>query len=198
MVEKVWGSAGQVPFNAKRVKVDNGAEIAKNNWAYVDFIPQNTVYSIPISAYWQVVNGDLTYIKNMIEQGISGAQCQWIRISWSHSSIGGLGGNFEDFRVEALVRNINAGLTGLEIAAIVLAVGFLIAIVTAAVLVLYSTYEVFSALDDLEEDFGAWGSVATVAVGLLLIAGAGVFLFFMFGGSFSKGKKGFKVQGRRG
>lgn len=190
MVEKVWGNAAEVPYNAKRVQVDGGAEIAKGNFAYVDLKPQNATYTIPVMDYWDVVNGDVSYIKNDIESKLSGAKAVWIRVSWTSSSLGGLGGNFVNFHVEALVKNVDAGLTGIEIVAIIFAVTFLIAIVTAAVLLLYATWEIFGAAAELPP-------AVTIGVGLVILVLVGVGVLLLFGVKFSGGKKGFKITGRK-
>lgn len=190
MVEKTWGSAQEVPWNAKRLQVANDAEIGKGNYAYVDFIPQNTDYTLPVLEYWNVINGDLSYIKNDVETKLSGSKVVWIRLSWTSSSIGGLGGNFYGFRAEILAKNVDAGMTGLEIAVILFAVGFLIAIVTAAALILKATWEIFSAIADIDNP------VVTIGIGLIILVIAGLGLVILLGGSIKGNKKGFTLKGR--
>jgi hypothetical protein len=88
------------------------------------------------------------------------------------------------FQTEALVYNKGtAALTGLEIVAIIMAVAFLVAVLTVLALGAWIILQVM----DATKAIGPW---ATIVVGLAILSGLGFGLYLLFGGKAEyKGKK---------
>ena len=85
-------------------------------------------------------------------------------------------------RFEAVIKNENAGLTGLEIIAVIGAIAFLAAVIAGIALASWAVYEIMTAAIEL-------GPVATVGIGLIVVVLIGVGLLLLFGVKF-KGKAG--------
>lgn len=190
--EMTWGT----PMVLQQyLVVSNTDEIPSGKWAFV-FQKQAGEKTISPSDWERMKSGDLSTIKNQIETGVPGSACVWIRISWetesyvsytggSHYVIGG-------FMVEALVKNKNANLTGLEIVAIIMAVAFIIAVLTICLTGSWVTFKVISAT----ESIGPW---ATVIVGAIILVAAVVLLYSLLGGKIKVGLgKGRKIETSRG
>lgn len=191
-----YGSTAAIPYNAERRQVTEASEIGKGNMAYLTFNKKDSVYGIPATQYEAFKNGDLHYIRASIENSIKGSQVVWLKISWDNAFFVGSGGNYgwmlTGIKIEAVVKNVDAGLTGIEIAAIILAVSFIVAVAAAAAIAAYAVYEIFTS--DITTPQGA----SNILFAFLILGGVGIFLFFMFGGSATKSKQGIKLQGRRG
>ena len=194
MPSKTWGT----PLTIKEyIVVGNNAEIPKGQMAYV-FGQQTQTASVDEKAWLQMLNGDLSTVKNEIEKQIQGSKARYIAISWTkadrYMEQGGPYGdphyryNVEGFRVEAVVENVSGGLTGLEI------IGLVMLIVTIAVVIgllgtfIWVTWCVVSAAQEL-------GPAVTIGVGLVILLLIVFLLFVVFGGKAEvKGKKrGLKI-----
>jgi hypothetical protein len=166
--------------------VGGNDEIPVGKYAYV-FNMQNGVATIPKATWEAMLNGDFTSVKNQIESGIPGAQVKMIHCAWDKADyvwwMGSGAYAVSGFRVEALVYNAGASQTGLEIVAIIMAVAFIIAVITACVVSGWVVWQVMDAAKQL-------GPAVTVGVGLAILAGIAILAFVFIGGRAQyKGKK---------
>ncbi len=181
-----WGSR----MNVKSyVAVGNNNEIPKDNWAYV-FTKAPETKHVGTNDWNRMLAGDLSSIVDQIKTQISGCEPVWIRISWDnatyviHNDQTGMWTEYlvTGFMIEAIVQNINAGLTGLEIVAIIMVISFIIAVIAAIGTLIWVTWQIM----DATKQIGPW---ATVIVGLIIFIGLLSLVYFLFGGKFSyKGK----------
>lgn len=181
---------GQPIQATDKVVVSDNEEIPVGNSAYIVNKSQLEYDTIVDTEWNRFLNGDVHEIVSLIETQIQGAKVKWIRLSWDHTEIFHDGYNFIEGRwvdfyhvygltIEAVVLNeTGAALTGLEIFTILIAVGFLIAIVTGCALGAWITYK----LTTLPEPFGS-------AFGIIILIGIVFFILVMFGAKF-KGKRG--------
>jgi hypothetical protein len=186
---KSWGDRYSIGNNQL---VSGSTEIPAQNYAYV-FNKQTTTESyVPIPDWESMVNGDMSFIRDRIEQGIPGAQVMWVMIAWDKAEVRPLTQYphnntvycVQGFQTEALVYNKgSASLTGLEIVAIIMAIAFLAAVLTVLALGAWIILQVM----DAAKQIGPW---ATIGLGLVILGGLGLGLFLMFGGKAEyRGKK---------
>lgn len=181
---KSWGNRYSI---GNHQVVSGNSEIPPQNYAYV-FNKQTSNESIVPKADWEnMVNGDMGYIRDQIEQGVPGCEVKWVMIAWD-SAVPKFGAPYlmvvSGFQAEALVYNKGtAALTGLEIVAIIIAVSFLFAVITALALGAWIILQVMDAAKQL-------GPAFTIGLGLLILGGLGFGLYLLFGGKAEyKGKK---------
>jgi hypothetical protein len=187
MGEKSWGLAYSI---GDHTLVGTNSEIPVGSHAYV-FNAQPEEKLISKDQWEQFLAGDLTSIKNQIEAQVHGAQVKSIQMHWDSAIYGG---EFlrtyavKGFRVEALVYNAGGGITGLEIIAILIVIGVLAVIFTAA----WVVWAVVSAAQQLGPGF-------TVLIGLSILGGIGILAFVFLGGKAEyRGKKRrFRIGGGR-
>ena len=186
---KSWGDRYSIGNNQL---VSGSTEIPPQNYAYV-FNKQTSNESYVPKADWEsMVNGDMGYIRDRIEQGIPGVEVKWVMIAWDKAEVRPMEQYphnpyvycVSGFQTEALVYNKGtAALTGLEIVAIILAVAFSVAVLTVLALGAWIVLQVMDAAKQL-------GPAVTIAIGLAVLAGLGFGLYLLFGGKAEyKGKK---------
>lgn len=174
--------------------VSNNAEIPKGQWAYVvnaSTVEYDTIWDRDWEAF---LAGDMSKFKTEIESQLAGTQVQWVNFVWDKVTKSDPFFDFWQgrwrfayhvygFKVEAIVKNVSGGLTGLEIVAIIIAVVIGVAILTLLALGTWITFQIMSALEKL-------GPVGTVAGGILILGGIGLLLLVLFGGKAEyRGKK---------
>ena len=140
-------------------------------------------------AKWnEFLNGDMSLAAQAIQNGIPNSQVEWISTHWDNVAIdpysqGGIAFVY-GFTIEAIVKNKGqANLTGLEVIGIIVAVGILAYILSTIALGAWVTVQVMNAAQAL-------GPIATIGVGLLVLAGLGIIIFVVLGGKGEyRGKK---------
>jgi len=190
MPNKTWGNK---PAIIEKEIVEETTEIPKGNYAYVFNQQQEFSQVISEDVWNQFLNGNMQDIKDKIELEIPNVQVTWINLYWDEAirvlypdgtpmpyfTIKGL-------RIEAIVKNLGASLTGLEIVAIIVAIAFVAVIITYVALQAWVVWRVISATEQI-------GPIATVGVGLIIFVVIGVFLLLLFGVKFETGKGKVKV-----
>lgn len=126
------------------------------------------------------------HVKEQIERNIQGAQVIWVQITYNVEVLNPLMARVTDFEVEAVVKNVSANLTGLEVVVVIVGIGMLATIITALAIGSWVTYEVVSAAKRL-------GDPVVIGVGLVIFVLVGIFLLVIFGRRFSVGKKGVQL-----
>lgn len=169
-------------------------EIPPTNYAYVFQKMSQESYTI-LAQYWSnLLMGNLQDVRNQIELHIPGSQVQWLHISWSdvQFSVTGFGpsqvhwATVKGFMVEALVKNNNAGLTGLEIVAIIMASAVLAVVIGLLITAGWVVWRVATAIDILPPWLSPW---VMLAFGLIVLVGIGALLYFVLGGKLSYSSK---------
>jgi hypothetical protein len=189
MPSKTWGR----PLNIKEYIVVGGSEeIPKGQKAYVFGYQGTGVRSIPAEKWNALQAGNMAQIKSEIENSIPGSKVVYVAISWDKATLEIIprpqGEDIENylvegFRVEAIVENVQGGLTGLEIVSIIMAVAFLVAVAAILITSGWVIWRVISAAEQL-------GPAATIGVGLVVLVLLFILLLVMFGGKAEfKGKK---------
>jgi hypothetical protein len=190
MPNKTWGNK---PAIIEKEIVDQTTEIPIGDYAYVFNQQQEFSQVISEDVWNQFLNGNMQDIKDKIETEIPNVQVTWINLYWDEAirvlypdgtpmpyfTIKGL-------RIEAIVKNLGASLTGLEIVAIIVAIAFVAVIITYVALQAWVVWRVISATEQI-------GPIATVGVGLIIFVVIGVFLLLLFGVKFETGKGKVKV-----
>lgn len=187
MPSKTWGTKHML--QEYRV-VENSAEIPTPHKAFIFAMQSSEVAFIINDDWYAFMDGDVSAIRNDIENQISGSKVLWIRVSWDSASI--LPPPQTDiavkgFRIEALVENVSAGLTGLEIVAIILAVTFMAAVVTFIALGAWVTWEVLASVPE---------EIRPI-VGIILLIIIATFILLLFGGQLGITRKKVTVKGRK-
>ena len=135
------------------------------------------------------ISGDLTELKNRIENDIKGTTVRYIKVSWVSNEVVAPIPTVRvmrvvGFKVEALVENTHgAGLTGLEIVAIIGMIAFLATVIGFIALGAWIVYEIMQAAKE-------GGSAATIGVGIILFVVIVFALLILFGAKTSVSKKG--------
>lgn len=184
MPNKTWGTPQIIK---EYVVVGDNTEIPAGQKGYV-FSQQQNAYELIYWGDWEkFIAGDLTTLKEKIEQDIQGTKVIWIKIAWTKANQTwdevGYEGYYkvEGFYVEALVENTgSASLTGLEIIGIIIAVAFLAAVIAGIALVAWVTWQVMNSIPDIAKPF--------VGIGLLILIG--LFLLILFGAKLGVSGKG--------
>jgi hypothetical protein len=185
MPNKTWGNK---PAIIEKEIVEETTEIPIGDYAYVFNQQQEFSQVISEDVWNQFLNGNMQDIKDKIETEIPNVQVTWINLYWEEAvrvlypdgtpmpyyTIKGL-------RIEAIVKNLGASLTGLEIVAIIVAIAFVAVIITYVALQAWVVWRVISATEQI-------GPIATVGVGLIIFVVIGVFLLLLFGVKFETGK----------
>jgi len=172
---KTWGTPLAI---TQHILIGNTEEIDRGRSGYV-FNIQIGNNLIPAEDWEAMMNGDLTYAKTQIEQQILGTEVQWIAIYWEKADPvlipGGPPGappevySITGLKIEAVVKNKAAGLTGAEIVLVLMAIAMLAAVIAGLAMTGWLTWVVTTATQGL-------GPIATIGVGLFLII---IFLFFV-------------------
>jgi hypothetical protein len=180
-----WGT----PLTVEQyIVVGEDKEIAVGNYAYV-FNQQAGYSEIPADKWAKLRAGDLSSIRQQIEHDIPGSEAVWIAIYWDKAEYFERPGliekeyyRVEGFKIEAVVQNKGAALTGAEIVLILITIAFVAVVITLIVLASWVTWEIIEATKQI-------GPGVTVAVGLLILILVFFLLMIIFGGSFAyKGK----------
>jgi hypothetical protein len=182
-------------------------EIPVGGWLYIDSgILTNGAtgdprYYVSYAQGRDILYGDMHIIKDSIinqfkqREPQSTIEVTWLEISWESAEFTNInmitGYWFTKFRIRAAIKNVNAGLAPAIIAAIIIAVPIIIAITTLCATIAWVSYSIVAAAGE------ALGPTGIVGVGLIVLLGLGVLLFFVVGGSFSKSKTGFSIKGRK-
>jgi hypothetical protein len=141
--------------------------------------------------------GDMGIIKSKIETEIQGAVLKFVQVSWSRTrqvryfspwGIPYTRTRVYDLKFEAVVENQGGGVTGFEIAAVIMAVAFLVYVASLSLTGAWVTWRVVKAAEEL-------GPVVTIGVGLVIIVLIAILLLTAFGGKAEyRGKKrGFSI-----
>lgn len=183
MPNKTWGT----PQTIKQyIVVGDNDEIPSGHKAYV-FNKQVGQSEVDPDTWDAFTDGDLTEIKNAIERDIPNTKVIWIKISWDYAIYEGMPSTgfwyrVGGFYIEAIVENISgAGMTGFEIAAIIIAVAILVAVLVPIALGAWTYWEVVESVKRV------LGDVGMIGIGLLLLVGIAVFVLLVLGVGF-KGK----------
>lgn len=195
--EKVWGTPLQIN---QYIIVGDNKEIVQGHYAYVIRKQSIDKQRILPSAWYTLLAGDLRDLKADIERQVPGSVCTWLRVSWTDAYLEPLLPHqisymvITGFMVEAIVENVNAGLTGLEIVVIIMAIAFLATVIVALTMGSWIIWEVINAAKKLPENIAPW---VIIAVGLFILVGIGASLYFLFGGRVSysskKGKRNLEL-----
>jgi len=143
-------------------------EIPSGQYAYVFNQTQQAYDAIDGDIWEGFLNGNVTTLKNEIESQIPNSRVLWIRFYWSRATkqyphLAPYYYKVEGFKVEAFVENIGgAGLTGLEIVAIIMAVTFAAVVIALVALGSWVTWRVISAAEEISP-------FATIGVGLVIL-----------------------------
>ena len=182
MPSKQWGT----PLTVKQyMVVGENEEIPSGEYAYVK---NEQVGEGHISAVdWvNLINLDLSVVRNQIEQSIPHSKVQWISISWDSAVtvMPYLIYHVRGLKIEAIVKNEGgASLTGAEIFLIIIGIAIVIAVLGAIVMSGWVIWRVMAAAEAL-------GPVATIGVGVGILVILLLFLFLIFGGKAEyRGKK---------
>jgi hypothetical protein len=194
MPSKSWGTSQTI---TSHIVVDGSAEIPAGGKVYVANQAIHEYDSIPAYQWGQFLSGDMSFVKAQIEQQIPGTTVIWLSCAWD-KAIHQQGFGFDyyqvyGFKIEALCQNSGpAHLTGLEIVAIILAIAFISVVVALIVIGSWLVWRVEAAAEQL-------GPVVTIAVGLAILGGIGVLLYFLMGGGVEyKGKReSVRLSGRK-
>ena len=185
-----WGT----PYTLAEYKlVGENDEIPLGSMLYV----QNSTtrdYDDVTKIDWDTfISGDLTELKNRIENDIQGTTVRYIKVSWVSNEVVAPIPTVRvmrvvGFKVEALVENTHgAGLTGLEIVAIIMAIAFLAAVVGFIALGAWLVYEVMKAAGGLGPIVGP---AATIGVGMIIFIVIIFAVLILFGAKAKGSKKG--------
>ena len=195
-----WGTP--ITVN-EQIVVGNRTEIPAGQMAWV--INASTLtYETIVDRQWEAfLKCDLSQLQREIESKIRGSKVQWIGISWDKDEK--VGPSYFDiweqrwvfhyhiygFRVEAIVKNEGAALTGLEIFYIIMAATTLLVVIALVTLGSWTTVQVISAAQQI-------GPVATIGIGLAVLAGVGLLAFVLLGGKASVKSKERRFEIGRG
>lgn len=190
MPSKSFGTKLQI---GEHILVGDNDEIPKGHLAYV-FNQSTAEYDVIWDRDWEAfLAGDISKLKSEIEKGIPGAKVRWVNFAWDRTTQSDpffdvlemrwkFAYHVYGFKVEAVVENENANLTGLEIVVIIIAVAFFAVVIASIALTVWTTWKVIGAAEQI-------GPIATVGVGLFIIVIMLVFMALLFGVGF-KGKRG--------
>jgi hypothetical protein len=187
MPSKTWGT----PLNIKEyIAVGMTAEIPKGQKAYV-FGQQQSAAAVVSEAKWlALMDGDMAEIRNIVETRIKGSKVIYVAVSWTSAERQRQYPTpdqwqyiVKGFKVEAIVENVSAGLTGLEIVTIVTVFAVLLAVIVLLGNFTWVTWKVISAAEEISP-------VVTIGVGIGILLLIALLLFVLFGGKAEvKGKK---------
>lgn len=186
MPSKSWGTPQLIQ---NYVVVGENDEIPAGQKAYV-FQQSSKEYDKIWWEKWETfMQGDISLLKDEIENAIPYSKVLWLSCSWvkvidkneypyiNYYKVYG-------FKVEALVENTGeASLTGLEIALIIVAFGFLFAVVALTLTGAWVVWQVMSSIPDLAKPF--------VGIGILILIL--LFLLVLFGRPLAVSRKGAKI-----
>jgi hypothetical protein len=162
--------------------VGDNEEIPIGNYAYVFNQQIHGETLVPKLGWDAMVSGDFTAMKRSIEQGIPGSQVKMIKCSWDYARpvhfpiIGSLAYAVSGFKVEALVQNRGAQLTGVEIAVIIFAVAWLAGVIAVIAFGGWSIWKVVTAAEQ------AFGPIGVVIVGGVILIGIFLIAMTLIGG----------------
>jgi hypothetical protein len=191
---KIWGTP---QFVQENILVNNDDEISKGKAAWV-FSSQSgggALGSYVFPSDWErLVNGDFSELVNQIENAIPGSKVRWIQVKWDQADYVNyprIGYIVKGFFIETIVENVGAKssgfgvastpkpideviLTGLGIAAIIMAVAVLAAVVGAIILGFWITHQLVLAVSQIPPIF-------QIPIYLILLIFIGAFLLILFG-----------------
>lgn len=200
ILSHVWAEGGlswgtPMTFNEYLV-VGNNDEIEKGHYAFV--FQKVAGWRTILKNDWEsFLRGDVSVFKKQLEDQIPGGEAVWFQVHWDDVQLVELPPNFayrvQGLYIEALVKNKNAGLTGLEICAIIIAIAILASVIGFFTIGGFVTWNIMNAANEL----GPW---VTIIIGVGILVGLGVLFFVFIGGKFNwKGKgKGFTVGKGKG
>lgn len=178
---KTWGTPQTIQEN---ILVTNNDEIPKGKAAWVFSFQRDQNSYVRKSDWEAMLSGDMTFIKNEIDSSIPGVKVRWIQVKWDSAEEEVIMTGFpphaeqvyavQGFYVEAIVENIDAGLTGIEIVAIIMAVAFLAAVFTVLFLTIWVTHQLVLAVSGLPPIF-------QIPTYIILLVFFGLFLLVLFG-----------------
>ncbi|MCJ7424322.1 hypothetical protein MUP01_08665 [Candidatus Bathyarchaeota archaeon] len=177
--------------------VETSAEIPQGQWAYV--VNASTLeYDTIWDRDWEkFLAGDMSRFKTEIEKQLPGSSVEWVNFVWDKTEKSDAFFDVWEMRwkfayhvyglkVEAIVKNVNGGITGMEVIGILTAAATLIFAIAIFALVAIGTWVVFQVMEALKK----LGPAATAIGGILILGGIGLLLFVIFGGKAKyEGKK---------
>lgn len=176
-----WGTPLKIN---EYIEVGSTEEIPKGQKAYVFAFQQGT-QPVDEMPWGRLVNGNMKDIKDEIEKKIPGSKVLYVGASWDTATRQRIGSpsqgtdryiyNVSGFKIEAIVENVNAGLTGLEIAGLITLIAFVAVVLGYFALSAWTTWRVVTAAEML-------GPAVTIGVGIFLVVLFLIFIFLMFGG----------------
>jgi len=181
-MQRVWGT--EMVVN-QYIVIGESDEIPSGNWAYVFQKQGPEAKTVPKNEWEAMLSGDLSQIANQLKSQIPGCEPVWIKVSWEWVAYSGQTQKYtvHGLMVEAMVKNVNAGLTGAEIVLILIAAAVLVTIVSLCLTGSWVTWKVI----DATQKISPW---LTIIVGLIIVVGIGFLLFTTLGGKAEyKGKK---------
>jgi hypothetical protein len=200
------GSTQSIPFNSTKTSIQMDSEIPVGGWLYLDsgiLINGNSndpSYYVSQLEGEDILNGDLNRMKTALLNGFKAQEPQstieitWLKISWATADFQHInlttGYKFTNFRIEAAIKNVNAGLAPIIIAAILIAIPIIIAITTLCLTIAWVAFMIVKAAENLAGDGGI------IIIGFIVLIGMSALLFFALGGGASGNKKSFKLQGQ--
>jgi hypothetical protein len=170
---KTWGTPQLIK---EYIVIDDNTEIPKGNKAYV-FNTQQSAFALVSKNNWEtMMSGDLSLIKDKIERDLPGSKVIWIQISWTDAQLKEGIAQWDylvkGFRVEAIVENVNAGMTGFEIIAIIIAIAILAVVLSCVALGVWITWNLINTIAALPPAFA-------IPLEILLLFSIGAFLIII-------------------
>jgi hypothetical protein len=207
MPSNTWGSF-VTPYGYKQQAAAMDTEIPKG--AYLKMVSEKKDVSMDLISFAQYTSGDMSSVKQAIETQLNGAKPEMIRTSYDSEEytqipLIGAGGliigyqtqvTVKGFQLQVVAKNENAGMTGLEIAAIIASVAFLAVVIVILGIIIYAVYTIVKSVE--ESPIGQLGVgiiiLIVFVVVLLLVMGVGL------GGKVNLGKGksvSLQAQGRK-
>lgn len=181
IMKRTWGTEMTLK---QWVDVTQTTEIPVGNWGYVSQKQAPGDKAVPKSDWERMISGDFSQIADQLRAQIPGCEPTWIEVSWDSVRYDGLTQQYSvtGLTVLAMVKNNGAGMTGLEIIAILIIIAILAVVIT---LCLTGSWVVVKVMDAT----AAAGPWMTILIGLVILMGIGFLLYTLLGGKISyKGK----------
>jgi hypothetical protein len=180
-MSRTWGTQMNIQ---SYLLVGNTDEIDYGHWAYVTQAQGPGEKAIPKDQWETMLAGDFSQLANQLKTQIPGCEPTWIECMWSSVRYDGQLQRYyvTGLTMIAMVKNINAGLTGLEIAVIIMAIAFLMAVLTICLTGSWVTTKVIAAT----EAIGPW---MTILIGVIILIVIGFLAFTLIGGKINYSSK---------
>lgn len=207
MPSNTWGSF-VTPYGFKQQAAAMDTEVPKG--AYLKMVSEKKDVTMDLLSFAQFTSGDMSTVRSAVETQLNGSKLEMARTSYDSEEyqqipLIGAGGLIigystqvivKGFQMQFVAKNENAGMTGLEIAAIIGAVAFLAVVLVVIGIIVYAVYTIVKAVE--ESPLGQLGVgiiiLIVFVVVLLLIMGVGL------GGKVNLGKGksvSLQAQGRK-